>query len=526
MATDCLVIGSGIAGMRAAIEASHHGRVTIVTKSNVMDSNTAAAQGGVAVVFDTDRGDSVRLHTTDTLKVGCGLNNVPAVDKVIGDGPKRVREMIEWGTKFDVCDGELELGREAGHSASRIVHAYGDATGREMARVLADRVKHIPAITVLENHFLVDLITEHNRCYGALIYTTDTGLQILWARQTILASGGCGRVWQETTNPEVATGDGLAAAWRAGTALEDMEMIQFHPTTLYIAGASRALISEAVRGEGAHLVDGNNYRFMLDYHPDAELAPRDIVSQSIIMHMRKTGTRSVFLDVRHLGYDYFKSRFPGITELCESFGIRVATDLIPVRPSAHYMVGGIVADLQARTAIDGLYACGEVACSGLHGANRLASNSLLEGLVFGAVAGENAGRAIAQHAGSAETLDIDVFNPFPDAGAMVDLQDIATSLRSMMWRRVGIIRDADGLAEAITSINWWGQYMLSRTFSSPAGWQIQNMLTVANLVAKSAGIRTETRGVHYRRDFPDRDDVNWMRHVRMSRTIDLTHTGE
>jgi L-aspartate oxidase len=434
--------------------------------------------------------------------------------------------MIEWGTKFDLCDGELELGREAGHSASRIVHAYGDATGREMARVLCERVRATPAIAILENHFLVDLITEHNRCYGALVYTQEGGLQLLWARQTILATGGCGRVWQETTNPEVATGDGLAAAWRAGTALEDMEMIQFHPTTLYVAGASRALISEAVRGEGAHLVDGNGYRFMPDYHPDAELAPRDIVSQSIILHMRKTGARSVFLDVRHLGYDYFKTRFPGITELCESFGVRVKTDLIPVRPSAHYMVGGVVADLQARTAIDGLYACGEVACSGLHGANRLASNSLLEGLVFGAVAGANAGREISQHSGPAETLDIDVFNPFPDAGAAVDLQDIATSLRSMMWRRVGIIRDGDGLAEAIASINWWGQYMLSRTFSSPAGWQIQNMLTVANLVAKSAGIRTETRGVHYRRDFPDRDDVNWMRHVRMSRTVDLSHTGE
>jgi L-aspartate oxidase len=397
MFTDCLVIGSGVAGIRAAIEASAFGMVSLVTKLGMFESNTTYAQGGVAVVLEADEEDTPDLHIADTLKVGCGLNDIEAVKTVITEGQTCVKELIGWGAIFDSEAGELDFGREAGHSASRIIHAQGDATGKEIIRALYAHAQKCPNVTFHENYYVIDLLTENNRCLGALVYHDVIGLQILWAKQTILASGGCGRIFQETTNPEIATGDGIAMAWRAGAVMQDMEMIQFHPTTLYIAGASRALISEAVRGEGAYLVDKNGFRFMPEYHPDAELAPRDVVSRAIISQMEKTGSRFVFLDVRHIPYDTFAKRFPYITQLCESFDIDVSRQLIPVRPSAHYMMGGVKADLQARTNITGLYACGETACSGLHGANRLASNSLLEGLVFGRIAGQNAGEWIAHH---------------------------------------------------------------------------------------------------------------------------------
>jgi len=516
--TDCLIIGSGIAGLRAAIEAGTFGKVTVVTKRGAYDSNTAEAQGGVAVVLHADHHDDLKLHIADTIKVGCGLNDLQAVEAVIGNGPERVRELIDWGAAFDSQGGELELGREAGHSASRVIHAHGDATGREIARTLLERLKRYNTIQVLENHFAIDLITKDDRCLGAVVWSEGTGLKIIWAKQTILASGGCGRVWQETTNPQVATGDGLAMAWRAGAVLQDMEMMQFHPTTLYVAGASRALISEAVRGEGAYLIDKNGYRFMPDYHEDAELAPRDVVSRAIIRQINKTGARSVFLDVRHLGFERFKKRFPHITELCESFGIHPATTPIPVRPSAHYMVGGVKADLQGQTNIDGLYACGEAACSGLHGANRLASNSLLEGLVFGTIAGRRIGRWIAEHTSPAERCQVtSPVRRHETRTGRFDLQDVRNSLQSMMWRRVAIERTANGLAEALGSINAWGQYTLERTFDRPAGWEAQNLLTVARLITRSAGQRTESRGVHFRKDFPGRDDKNWLRHILLCR---------
>jgi len=513
--TDCLIIGSGVAGLRAAIEVAHAGQVLLITKSSLFESNTNYAQGGVAVVLQADRRDSLNLHIADTLKVGCGLNDIDAVNKVISEGPDCVRELIQWGAKFDSRAGELDLGREAGHSTSRVVHALGDATGEEIIRVLLNRLKAVAQLRFMENCFAVDLLTAENRCLGALVYNQTAGVQVIWARQTILASGGCGRIYQETTNPEVATGDGHAMAFRAGATVQDMEMMQFHPTTLYVAGASRALISEAVRGEGAYLLDRHGNRFMTDYHPDAELAPRDVVSRAIIRHMTQTASRYVYLDVRHIPFEKFKQRFPHITRLCQSFEIDPRKDLIPVRPSAHYMIGGVKVDLHARCNLDGLLACGEAACTGLHGANRLASNSLLEGLVFGKIAGQTAAEAIAGESAHPQAVHISHHVPASKA-APLDLQDIRTSLRSMMWRQVGIQRSHDKLAEAIDAIDFWGGYVLGRAFDEPPAWQCQNMLTVARLMADSARQRTESRGVHYRIDYPNTNPA-WQRHIEITR---------
>jgi L-aspartate oxidase len=515
MFTDCLVIGSGIAGLRAAIEAANFGQVMLITKNAEMESNSAYAQGGVAVVLKPGENDSIEMHIADTLKVGCGLNDLDAVKTVITEGVERVRELIEWGAKFDTNENEFALGREAGHSAYRVLHARGDATGKELVRSLLAKVKRYSNIKIRPDTFVVDLITSENRCLGALVYNDLIGLQIIWAKQTILASGGCGRVYQETTNPEIATGDGHAMAWRAGATLQDMEMIQFHPTTLYVAGASRALISEAVRGEGAYLVDQNGYRFMPEYHSDAELAPRDVVSRSIIDWIAKTGSRYVYLDARHI--KGFAKRFPYITQLCASFDIDVKKDLIPVRPSAHYMIGGVKIDLQARTNISGLFACGEAASSGLHGANRLASNSLLEGLVFGQIAGRNAGEWIASHPDPIQPITI-VTRPITRTDQRsIDLQDLRNSLRSIMWKLVAIRRTGDRLREAEEAIAFWGRYLLDKSFDRTSGWEVQNMLTVAWLITRAAMERTESRGVHYREDYPNTDDEHWQKHITQQR---------
>ncbi len=512
---DCLVIGSGIAGLRSAIEAGRFGSVLILTKRRIYDSNTAQAQGGVAVVLKAHEQDNLDLHISDTLKVGCGLNDKEAVKKVVTEGPVRVQELIEWGAHFDSTGGELDLGREAGHSASRVIHSYGDATGKEIARTLLNKIEEYRNIRIEENNFVIDLLTEENRCLGALAYSESIGLYVVRSRQTILACGGCGRVYQETTNPSVATGDGIALAWRAGANLQDMEMMQFHPTTLYVAGSSRALISEAVRGEGAKLIDKNGNRFMPDYHPDAELAPRDVVSRAIMQHLHKTRSRYVYLDARDISN--FAERFPQITEHCRTFGIDVSRDLIPVRPSAHYLVGGVKVDLNSRTSVERLYACGEVACTGLHGANRLASNSLLEGLVFGAIAGRMAGEYVHQNLHPIERIPISFSEHLPAGPTSLDVQDMCISLRSLMWRHVGIKRDAVHLEEAINTINMWGRYVFGGAFNYPAGWEIQNMLTVSIVMASAAYRREESRGVHYREDYPERDDKHWLVHIIQQR---------
>jgi L-aspartate oxidase len=447
------------------------------------------------------------------VRVACGLGNRAAIETVVRDAPARIQELVEWGANVDrEIDGALSIGREGGHSYARIIHALGDATGRELANSLVRKVRAHPSVEVLEHAFVLDLVTVGGGCVGALVWQKDRGLFMVLARKTLLASGGAGVLYRETTNPPVATADGHAMAFRAGAVTRDMEMVQFHPTTIYIAGATRALVTEAVRGEGAKLIDKNGYRFMPDYHPMAELAPRDVVSRSMLAQMAKTHFTHVFLDARHMSEEAFKARFPGIYEMCMSFGINPATKPIPVHPSAHYMVGGVVTDLLGRTSIDSLYAVGEVSNTGLHGANRLASNSLIEALVFGKRAGEHAGKLIAEESEDLipPKLTVEIESSLRTE---LDTADVRSSLRSLMWRNVGIERHASHLEEADEIISFWSRYVLDKTFDNPAGWELQNMLQVATLTTRSAALRTESRGVHYRTDFPATDDQHWRVHI-------------
>lgn len=513
--TDVLVIGGGIAGLRAAIEASQYGDVLVLTKGGPFQSNTAHAQGGIAVVLAEE--DTFEKHIADTLEVACGLGDYGAIDTLVRQGPAEVAQLRTWGAEFDLDeDGRLSRGREGGHGLPRILHAHGDATGHELAQALVHRVLEIPRVRTFYQCFTIDLLTLDGVCCGAITFHPKYGHQLIWAKATILASGGAGRLFRETTNPDVATADGIAMAYRAGAVLREMEMIQFHPTTMYVAGATRALISEAVRGEGAYLVDRSGRRFMPDYHEDAELAPRDVVSRAILAEMSRTNTPSMYLDVRHIGAERFAKRFPSIAERCRQFDIDIETDLIPVRPSAHYMIGGVAVDAETRTTVDGLLACGEAACTGVHGANRLASNSLLEGLVFGAIAGRTAGRGLAGWSANGHPSRINNLAE-PTKRVELDLEDIRNSLRALMTRAVGIQRVGGQLADAVDTICFWGRYVMDKTFNNRYGWESQNMLTVARLMAHSALKRTESRGVHSRDDYPQMDDEHWRVHLTIKR---------
>ena len=512
--TEVLVIGSGVAGLRAAIAAADHAAVLLVCKGRIFESNTYHAQGGIAIA--PPRPDSIEAHIEDTLRVACGLGNPDAIKIMIEQAPSEFDKLIDWGMSCDRHDGSLAYTLEGGHSEARVVHANGDATGQELSRVLVDKVQAHPAIRVFEECFVIDLLSIAGRCVGAVTFHPQNGRQLIGAQHTILATGGCGRVYRETTNPKTATGDGHAMAFRAGARLQDMEMVQFHPTALYVAGASRALISEAVRGEGGQLVDRRGQRFMVDYHRDAELAPRDVVSRAILNHMIKTESTAVFLDVRGFGRDVFRRRFPNITQLCAEFGIDVARDLIPVRPAAHFMIGGVSVDLDGRSSLPGLWACGEAAATGVHGANRLASNSLLEGLVFGARCGLSAATLARSANGPPAAAEPEQFGD-QNGGTEIDLADLQHSIRSLMWRRVGILRDGQQLAEAIATLDGWARTLHNKIFESPQGWETHNVLTAALLIAKAAHHRTESRGVHYRKDFPETDDRDWKVNLCVSR---------
>jgi L-aspartate oxidase len=511
--TDCLVIGAGIAGLRAAIEAAQRCSVIILCKDSLQESNTWKAQGGIAAVLE--KTDTFESHISDTLHTGCGLCDEKMVDLVVRQGPQLIRQLIQWGAEFDLTDGQIAATIEGGHSHARIAHAHGDETGRMIAETLINKVRDNANIKIIEHFYAIDLITNgENQCLG-VIGCDRRGPQIIWAANTILSTGGAGMLYRETTNPVVATADGLAMAYRAGAVLQDLEFMQFHPTTLYIAGASRALITEALRGEGAILVDSNGCAFMKEYHDAAELAPRDVVSRAILSQMLKTNSTHVYLDVRHLDKVHFAKRFPTISELCESFDIDVSRDLIPVRPSAHYMVGGIKTDAQARTSIDNLYACGEVTSTGMHGANRLGSNSLPEGLVFGKIAGQSACENLKNGASHIKHTLVKYHVPHSDRSRL-DTADIRNSLRALMWRNVGIIRKAQPLKEAQEIIRFWQRYVMDKVFDGPTGWECQNMLTICLLMASAAELRQESRGVHFRSDFPNTDDKNFKKHFEVS----------
>ncbi len=503
--TDVLVIGAGVAGLRAALAVDPKLNVVVATKAQVDLSNSSWAQGGIAGVFDPV--DDFAQHAADTMAAGKGMCDPAIVELVVQEAPQRIRELMGMGAVFDQADGEIALTQEGGHTHRRVVHALGDATGKEIMRALIAKARAQPSIEIWDNTFTIDLLTHGGECRGALVWNPAHGKTFVWAKQTILATGGAGRLFRETTNPSIATADGQAMAYRAGAEVRDMEFMQFHPTVLYIAGSSRHLISEAVRGEGGLLRDCHGYRFMADYSPQLELAPRDEVSRAITRQMEKTRHHCVYLDVTHLPRQLVAERFPHISKVCADFGLDLSRDLIPVRPGAHYMIGGVTVDADGRTTIPRLWAAGEATSTGLHGANRLASNSLLEGLVFGL----RAGNLVSQHAGeepdrfSAWPLDAPPTSLAETRDEAINLDDVINSLSSEMWRDVGIERRAEGLQSALQQVEFWDRYVGPLEFGQIKGWELQNMLLVSQLIIRSAIARTETRGVHTRGDFPETD---------------------
>jgi L-aspartate oxidase len=499
--TDFVVVGSGVAGLRASIElASHGGRVTVLTKDKASESNTEYAQGGVAVVLSEN--DNADLHEGDTLVAGAGLCDEPAVETLVNDGTKYVRELIDWGTEFDREGGQLIFTQEAAHSRRRILHAHGDSTGAEFVRALISRAAREPTINLTPFASTESLIVEEGRCVG--VRFRDPILRAprdVRARAVIMCTGGAGQLYLHTTNPPVATGDGIAMAYFAGAQIADMEFIQFHPTALNIKDAPRFLLSEAMRGEGGLLKNKFGERFMPKYDERAELAPRDIVARSIVAEMRATGTRAVYLDMTALDGDFLKERFPKIHETCKLYHLDIATDLLPVSPASHYCMGGIRTDLSGRSTVPGLYAAGEVTCTGVHGANRLASNSLLEGLVFGARAGaaafEDARGLPAPGFPASGELPAE-----PERGTVLSTA-VRKRVKRLMWDRVGIIRDRASLERALREFEQIGRGNLTNAS--------RNFLTLAELVARAALWREESRGAHYRSDFPETKE-DWRIH--------------
>ncbi len=509
--TDVLVIGGGLAGLRVALGIPEPHRVLVVTKDAVRESNSTYAQGGIAGVLDPE--DHFEDHIADTLAAGKGLCDPEVVATVVREAPRRIAELIGWGTDFDKVDGQVALGLEGGHSHPRIVHALGDSTGREVMRAVIEQARERSNLRIWQNSFTVDLMTERGECRGALVWDRKRGPSLVWARAVVLATGGAGQLYRETTNPPIATGDGHALAYRAGAELRDMEFMQFHPTVLYIAGSSRHLLTEALRGEGAYLRDRDGVRFMPDAHPLAELAPRDDVSRAISARMAQTQHPCVYLDLSHLDPEMVRKRFPGIDALCRGFDLDITCDRIPVRPGAHYMIGGVTVDSDGKTTLQNLFAAGEVTSSGLHGANRLASNSLLEGLVHGAKVADVITRML--DASCVRRLEVPPIAPVAPTVSMrehLDVADIRASLRALMWRSVGITRTAKGLTEAADQVEHWCRYVLPLSFHEPTGWTLQNMLVVARLMISAALTREESRGVHTRGDFPN-TDPKWARHV-------------
>ncbi len=526
------MIGAGIAGLRAAITLAAHGRVLAVTKEQLGESNTSYAQGGIAVAMSG--ADDVEEHWADTRSAGDGLVDREAARILVAEGPARVEELLRWGTGFDKHPGtgELLLTREGAHSRHRILHANGDATGAEIGRALLAHARSNANIDLLEWTLCTDLLQDAaGRVTGVRLLGRDGAARTLHARAVLLASGGAGQVYSDTTNPAVATGDGIAAAWRAGAAIADMEFYQFHPTALSLPGVPRFLLSEALRGEGAWLRNDRGERFMERYHPLLELAPRDVVARAITREGMgaaaesgaATGSeevpgasRSVFLDMRHLAQDHpaldLAARFPGISAFLAKHGLRLSRDLLPVRPAAHYLMGGVETDADGRTSLPGLFAAGEVACTGVHGANRLASNSLLEGLVFGARAAE--AMLVEPAAALDNAAQSSSFESSELTDHDADLLRIRQTLRTEMWRDAGLLRDREGLARAqacLVELRAQAGPAVQRGGSRVAA-ELRNLLDVSDLIVRSALAREESRGAHFRNDYPQRDDARFARH--------------
>jgi L-aspartate oxidase len=500
------VVGSGIAGLWTALHLAPHGEVTVITKSRLRETNTQYAQGGIAVALPA--ADRPQWHEEDTLEAGAGLCDVPAVEVLTHEGPEIVRELIARGAHFDRLNGELLYGREAAHGRNRILHAHGDATGAEVQRTAAEAVVGLPGVTIHEDMAAADLLVVEGQCLGIEAVDLTSGRRVrLLADCTVLATGGAGEIWRFTTNPPVATADGPALAWRAGAYLRDMEFVQFHPTALCAPGYPKFLISEAVRGEGALLVDAGGRRFMPEYHELAELAPRDVVARAVFTEMSRAGEACMYLDFSPIGEQRLRQRFPGIVDELERRGFDPCHALVPISPAAHYMMGGVLADLDGCSGLPRLFACGECADYGVHGANRLASNSLLDGLVFGV----RTARAMAQTAPLDPALLAQAERR--PAGALQALDAEATAtIQELAWGLIGIVRRGPGLREAVTRLSDLTRRIRPAASATLAELEAANMCQVAWMAATSALAREESRGAHYRSDFPQTRE-EWRKHI-------------
>ncbi|MGH9528604.1 MAG: L-aspartate oxidase [Terriglobales bacterium] len=505
--TDFLVVVAGVAGLRAAIELASAGKVVVLAKKEVTDSNTQWAQGGIAAALSDE--DEISLHLQDTLVAGDGLCNLEAAKLLVEDAPARIEELIQWGTEFDRQGTKLTFGREGAHSRSRILHAHGDSTGREILRALYAKAKTLKHISVCEFEFSTDLRLQDGRACGIQAIGKMGEQRQIAASAVLFATGGMGQLYRNTTNPAVATGDGVAMAFRAGVEISDMEFVQFHPTALYLKNAPRFLLSEALRGEGAYLRNAELDRFMAKYHPLAELAPRDIVARAIVHELEISQSKDpvVYLDLTHLDSKHVKSRFPRIYATCMRYNIDITSEFVPIRPAAHYAMSGVRTDLDGRTTVRGLYAAGEAAATGVHGANRLASNSLLEGLVFGARAGRAMREELRSRPAKPGSLTA---TAMPESPADTRAEETIQEIQDLMWREAGIVRTGAGLKKAILRLEDLRLRMMKPR--TRRGHEAQNLLSAGMLVARSALAREESRGAHYRSDFPDHNDVKFLKH--------------
>ena len=515
--TECLVVGGGIAGLFAAWSAQKKGaKVKVITKQSITDSNTDKAQGGIAAAIGSC--DSPEIHMEDTLIAGAGLCNENAVKILVTEGVERIEDLIALGVNFDCRGNEIALAKEGCHSKARVLHANGDATGAEIIRALRRKIAQTPNIEILEEQLLIDLLVEDGVCHGALVFDRQLeSFRIFKSPVVVLATGGIGQLYEHTTNPEVATADGIAAAWRAGAEMMDMEFVQFHPTALVLPNTPRFLISEAVRGEGALLKNIKNERFMPAYHSMAELAPRDIVTQAIFNEMKKTNSDHVLLDISHLEAQKIKDRFPLITATCMQYGLDITRQHIPVAPAAHYMMGGVKINMWGETSIEGLFSCGESSCLGVHGANRLASNSLLEGLVMGE---RIAKRCVSIGKSHRKKSKIFVNNTLK-TGLSCDCDELRKALKKNMDQKVGPLRTATGLSEALQWFSQW-DHLSHYEAQDVLEIEVRNMITVGRLIAEAAALRKESRGGHFRQDYPNTLS-SWRRHLSQKR--ELRRTG-